>query len=110
MGTGKAPAGVAAVGIGKELKTSAAGIALKIVFHRVGGPLRVEEVAQRTGAFHERKHAFLDEMEKAVGEFQIFARLLEALAFEELIASWTRRHGISVTPSRSVESISKVLG
>lgn len=101
---------MAAEGIGKELKASAAGIALKIVFHCVGGPLRIEEVAQRTGAFHQGKHALVDEMEKAVGEFQVFARLLEALAFEEFIASGTRRHGISVTPPRSMESISKVLG
>jgi hypothetical protein len=92
---------MAAVGIGEELKASAAGIALKIMLHRLGGPLRVEEVVYRTGAFQQRKYAFVDDSEKAAGEFQIFTRFLEALALEKLIAYGTRGHWTSVTPPRS---------
>jgi hypothetical protein len=92
---------MAAVGIGEELKVSAAGIALKIMLHRFGRPLGIEEITQWTGAFYQRKHAFVDETEKPAGEFQVFARLLEALALEKLIAYGTRGHWTSVTPPRS---------
>ena len=77
MGAGESPAGVAVVGIGKELITAAANRALEVVFNAIGGPLRIKEVLQRTGALFRIENALVDEEDKPAREFKVFARLLE---------------------------------
>ena len=77
MGAGESPAGVAVIGIGKKLETSTANGALEVVFDDIGGPLRIKEVLQRTGALFRIENALVDEEDKPAREFKVFARLLE---------------------------------
>ena len=77
MRAGKSPAGVAVIGICKELEATAANGALEVVFDDIGGPLRIKEVLQRTGALFRIENALVDEEDKPACEFKVFARLLE---------------------------------
>jgi hypothetical protein len=74
------------VGGGEELERAAAGSALEIVFHDLGRPVGIEEVAQRASAFIEREDPFIHKPQKAPGEFKVLARFFEYLALQELVA------------------------
>ena len=102
MGAGYAPAGVAEVGVGEELEGSAASAALEVMLNLVGGPIGAEEILQRAGALDDAQFSVIDSIEKPTGEFEIFARLLEAEAFHKPIALRACRHCLSVPPSPMV--------
>jgi hypothetical protein len=85
------------VGIGEELKATAAGVALEVVFDAVGRPLRLEKILQWAGALFRGKDTLIDEIKKLAGELKILAWLIKAQALHERIALWARCHGNSLT-------------
>ncbi len=92
---------MAEVGVGEELEGSTAGAAFEIMLHLACGPLIAEEVLQRTGGLGDAQFAFIDGIEEAASEFEIFTRLFEAEAVHEPVALRACRHWISVPSSRS---------
>ena len=98
------------IGICKELEATAANGALEVVFEDISGPLRIEEVPQRTGAFGHYKNALTGEEEKSAGELQILTRLLETQTLHEAVALWAGRHWNSLTPGRWRRPMTKVQG
>ena len=94
---GQSPAGVAVVGIGKELEAAAANGALEVVFDDIGGPLRIEQVRQRTGALFHNEDALVDKEDQPAGEFEVVARLFETHTLHKAVALWAGRHWNSLT-------------
>lgn len=77
---------------------------MEVVLDDVGGPLRIEELFELAGAFSQDKIASLNALEQAQGKLQVFARLFEALAFQEVFTLWASRHLTSVALEREFDS------
>ena len=95
---------MAQIGVREELKRPAAGLALEIVFGCVGGPVGLEKVVQWTSAVGQNEDAVVHESHEPAGEFEIFARLVEAEALHEPVALRACRHWTSVPLSSMVRS------
>jgi hypothetical protein len=95
---------VAEVRVREELERSAAGAALEVMFNQVGWPRSAEEVLQRTSALDDAQFAVIYGIQKPAGEFEIFARLVEAEALREPVALRACRHCLSVPLSPIVGS------
>jgi len=96
---GEAPSCATMVGIGEELEGAAAGGALEVVFDFFAGPLGVEQVGERAGAFGDVHCAPIDCIQKTASEFEIVPWLVEADGLFELFALRAERHGMSLPPS-----------